>query len=269
MTRAELALRIRISQILISDMIKAGRFKVPIHLALGHEWLAVDLCGEMNPGDNLLLSHRNIAYYLARTQDLAGLVKAYQFGPYGSMNLIKPEKGIVYTSSILGGQFPVAVGISLADQVARMPSITYVLGGDGAIEEGAFYESLILASKLKLNVTFVIENNGWSMSSDVKSRRESICLSGLTEALNIDYDVFKYRESIFYWTEFNSLIDPPPRLIEAQIDTYGSKKGHYHHGAIDIDIDPEYPVLFEDESKAWSKELGREILKELKMEVGL
>ena len=271
MNREEQALRIRIGQILISDMIKAGQFKVPIHLAIGHEWLAVDLCNSMDQDDKMLLSHRNIAYYLAKTQDLAGLVKSYQNGLYGSMNLIKPERGIVYTSSILGGQFPVAVGVASAFKIAGKHSMTYVLGGDGAIEEGAFYESLVLAKKLDCNIAFIIENNGWSMSSNIKSRRERIDLSTLADSVGVDYDISNYRKSTQDCSSISgiNLYTCAPCVLEVKVDTFGSKNNHYHHGAIDLDIDPEYPVLFEDESKAWSRELGREILKELKMEVGL
>ena len=64
-------------------------------------------------------------------------------GKYGSMNLIHPEQGLVYTSSILGNNLCVASGIAKANQILEKkngtdPSVTIVVTGDGAMEEGAF-----------------------------------------------------------------------------------------------------------------------------------
>ena len=56
-----------------------------------------------------------------------GLMK----GKLGSMNLINPNYGIVYTSSILGNNFSVASGVSLSQKIRKYDGITIVLGGDG------------------------------------------------------------------------------------------------------------------------------------------
>src|SRR3989338_9313995 len=122
-------IRLRLSQMIVNEKCKSGEFKIPVHLALGHEALAIAVSSIMQGKDKLLLSHRNIAYNLARAPLLpimneyflkpAGLAK----GRFGSMNLINPRRGVAYTSSILGNQFAIAVGISMAEKLFDGKSI--------------------------------------------------------------------------------------------------------------------------------------------------
>ena len=54
-------LRLRISMLLINELIKKKTFSVPIHLALGHEAIAVAVAAAMQPADRLLLTHRSVS----------------------------------------------------------------------------------------------------------------------------------------------------------------------------------------------------------------
>lgn len=105
---------------IINEKIKIGNFNIPIHLALGHEAIAVAVDSIMEEDDQLVLSHRNIHYHLARTKLLKPELDEYLLkkdgvaaGQLGSMNLANEEKNIVYTSSILGNNLAVAAGIAL------------------------------------------------------------------------------------------------------------------------------------------------------------
>ena len=109
-------LRIRLGQIVINEEYKKGNFKIPIHLAFGHESIAVAISNIMENNDKLILSHRNIAYNLAREGSLKPILDEYFLKPtglmkgqFGSMNLINPSKGVVYSSSILGNNFSVEI----------------------------------------------------------------------------------------------------------------------------------------------------------------
>ena len=75
------------------------------------------------------------------------------------MNLINTSKGIIYTSSILGNNFSVAIGVALAQKIHSTKGIAIVLGGDGSMEEGSFHESLLMAKSLKLACFIIIENS--------------------------------------------------------------------------------------------------------------
>ena len=138
---AEDAIRIRLSQILINEDYKSGKFKIPIHLAFGHEAIAVSVSNVLREEDKLILSHRNMAYNLARIGRIRPVIDEYYLketglaaGKLGSMNLINPEKNIIYSSSILGNNFPVSTGIAMSEKIKNKNGVTFVLGGDGGIE---------------------------------------------------------------------------------------------------------------------------------------
>ena len=138
-------LRLRLSQMAINEGIKRGKFKVPVHLAMGHEAIAVAVNAVMGDKDKLILSHRNLAYHLARSCPLKSIVDEYLLKPTGlnrgrsgSMNLANPKRGIVYASSILGNNFPVAVGVAMAEKMLSRKGLTIVLGGDGSIKKALF-----------------------------------------------------------------------------------------------------------------------------------
>ncbi|MEK9180183.1 MAG: thiamine pyrophosphate-dependent enzyme [Patescibacteria group bacterium] len=202
---AEEVIRLRLSQMIVNEEHKKGQFKIPLHLGMGHEAVAVAVSEIMEKGDNLLPTHRNIAYNLARTGALRPLLHEYLLKPTGlnkgrsgSMNLLNPERGIVYTSSILGNQFPVAVGLAKAGKMAGKNNVTIVMGGDGSIEEGTFYESMLMARSLNLPVIFIIENNDWSMSTRISERRCHIDLSLFAESLDIRYVHLDGNDPYFY-----------------------------------------------------------------------
>lgn len=226
-------LRLRLSQMIVNEEYKASKFKIPIHLAFGHEAIAVAVSHIMKEEDRLILSHRNIAYNLARHGSLRPILDEYFLkssglmgGKLGSMNLINPEKGILYSSSILGNNFSVAVGVSMAQKISSDKGITIVLGGDGAIEEGSFHESLLMFKSLNLSALVVIENNEWSMSTHIKERRCPINLAKLAESFDIKYtklsgnDPYEYIEELRKLREY-SLINNTPVCIEVAVTTFG------------------------------------------------
>ena len=102
-------LRVRISQMIINEGNKQIPFKCPVHLALGHEAIAVALAAVRKANDRFLLTHRNLHYNLALSSSLKKKIDEYRGseageagGKLGCMNLYNEEAGIVYTSSILG-----------------------------------------------------------------------------------------------------------------------------------------------------------------------
>ena len=229
-------IRLRLSQMIVNEKCKSGEFKIPVHLALGHEALAIAVSSIMQGKDKLLLSHRNIAYNLARAPLLpimneyflkpAGLAK----GRFGSMNLINPRRGVAYTSSILGNQFAIAVGISMAEKLFDGKSITIVIGGDGAIEEGIFYESLVMSRSLGVPLLFLIENNGWSMATKIEERRKTINLRALTGSLGVKYTRLSGNDPYEYINKLQKLRasiikEKNPYCVEVKITTLGDWRG--------------------------------------------
>ncbi len=183
-------LRLRIGQQIINERYKKGDFKPPIHLAFGHEAVALAVSEAMTANDQLILSHRNIHYNLARSSSLKKEIDEYLLSPdglgggqLGSMNLACAEHGVPYTSSILGNNLPVSAGFALAQNQKKQDGVLFVVTGDGAMEEGSFYESIVFMKTFKLPVVIVVEDNGWSLATRIPERRSNIDVAGMATAL--------------------------------------------------------------------------------------
>ena len=165
-------LRLRATQLEINKRLSSGAFKVPIHLGLGHEAVAVTCVAALGASDTIFLTHRNIHFQIALGASLEDLENEYLLKPtglangkLGSMNLMNPRSGNIYTSNILGNNLAVALGAGLATSISGSSDVSWVITGDGAIEEGVFYESLLLSASLRLPIVYLIENNDWSLAT--------------------------------------------------------------------------------------------------------
>ena len=207
-----LALKLRLWQMEINEELKKRRFKVPVHLGLGTEALVVAVASVIQPGDNLLLTHRNAAFNLVLADDPKSVVREYEgqenglaFGRLGSMNLANPESGVVYSSSILANNISVACGCAYGQRITRTHNFTVVLTGDGAIEEGAFYEGLVFARSHSLPLMVVVDNNDYSMASTTSERRCEIDLALFCESIGVNYLKLAANDVQSYAAEFEAL----------------------------------------------------------------
>lgn len=187
-------LRLRRWQHIVNEGMKKGEIKLAVHMAFGHEAIAVAVSEVMQPEDMLVLSHRNIAYNLAREGSLKASYDEYRQLPsglsgarLGTMNMANPERGVVYTSSILGNNMPVACGLAMSRAMLGKPGIVVVLTGDGAMEEGTFYESLDISKSQKLRNVIVVENNKYAMASTISDRRCPIAIDKMCAAMDVPY----------------------------------------------------------------------------------
>lgn len=230
---ADQLIRVRLAQQIVNERYKNGDFKIPIHLAFGHEAIAVAVDRIMGVNDQLILSHRNIHYNLARIKSLTKILAEYYLkkgglaqGKLGSMNLANSAKNIIYTSSILGNNLSVATGLALGKKIQKTGGIVIVVTGDGAIEEGSFYETLVLLGSLNLKVLIVVENNRWSLATRIDQRRCPINLKDFCSALNMGYqkiknnDVFSYIDKIKVIRN-RILKDCRPFCLEVELHTLG------------------------------------------------
>src|SRR5437588_6508065 len=86
----------------------------------------------------------------------------------GSMHMLSNELGLLGGNAIVAAQMPIAAGVALASQYQGEDSVTVCFFGDGAVDEGAFHESLNLASIWQLPVVYICENNQYSMGMAVQ-----------------------------------------------------------------------------------------------------
>lgn len=187
-------IRLRYFHHLLNEMLKKKQFDIPIHLGFGHEAVAVGLQIISHEEDAVCLTHRNAAYNLAFSKSLSSVIPHYKLqntpvgaGAMASMNLAMDGTSITYTSSILGNNLPVAAGIAMNRELSARQGVVFVATGDGAMEEGVFWETMIFARSHNLKLVIIVENNDYSMSSTIDQRRSPIDLSKICEGVGVEY----------------------------------------------------------------------------------
>ncbi len=151
----------------IREEYPADEIKTPVHLCVGAEAIAAGVLECLGTEAKIFGSYRNHGIYLARTGDtdgffaeLYGKASGCAGGKAGSMHLTSPEKGLMMTSAVVGTTIPVAVGAAFANAYRDERSPVAVFFGDGAFEEGAFWESINFACLHRLRILFICEDNG-------------------------------------------------------------------------------------------------------------
>ena len=162
-------LRIRKLEERVAELISRGEIICPCHLYIGEEAVAAGICANLRKDDWVFSTHRSHGHYIAKGGDvkalmaeLYGKATGCSRGRGGSMHLASPEVGLPGSSAIVAGTIPLAVGAALAFSTQKKDSVSVAFFGDGAANEGVWYESLNFASLKKLPVIFVCENNLYS-----------------------------------------------------------------------------------------------------------
>ena len=174
----ESMLRIRLVEESIADKYSEQKMRCPTHLSIGQEAIAVGVCANLTSQDQVLSTHRAHAHYLAKggclnsmMAEIYGKASGCSKGMGGSMHLIDTSVGFMGSTAIVGNTIPVAVGLALEKKLTRKKSIACVFFGDGATEEGAFYESVNFAIIHSLPILFICENNLYSVYSGLEVRQ--------------------------------------------------------------------------------------------------
>jgi pyruvate dehydrogenase E1 component alpha subunit len=145
------------------------------HLADGAEASIVGSLAALRPDDQLLTTYRCHGYPVVLGTDpkammaeiygrSTGLCKGYG----GSMHLTDVERGFLGTSGIVGQGIPHAAGAAYAAQISGRGQVVLCFFGDGASKQGAFHETLNIASLWKLPIVFVMENNSYNVHTRVE-----------------------------------------------------------------------------------------------------
>jgi pyruvate dehydrogenase E1 component alpha subunit len=152
--------------------------KTPVHLSIGQEAIVVGVCRALPPGTKTFGTYRNHALYLTVTGDaegffgeLYGRLTGPGKGKAGSMHLADQRRGLMATSAVVGTTIPVAVGAALAHAYRGSEGLVVSFFGDGAVEEGVFWESLNFACLRRLRVLFVCEDNGLAIHTPTSERQ--------------------------------------------------------------------------------------------------
>ena len=139
---------------------------------IGQEAIAVGVVAALEKTDYVLPLHRNLGVFTTRGVDLDRLLRqllgregGFTAGRDRSFHFGALEHGIVGMISHLGAMLPVADGLALAGRLRGEDRVVAVFSGDGGTSEGDFHEALNLAAVWRLPVIFLVENNGWGLST--------------------------------------------------------------------------------------------------------
>lgn len=182
---------IRRSEEKIIEHYSEDEMKTPMHMSMGGEAIAAGVCHALKKKDQVFGTYRSHAVYLAKTQDINnffaemyGKNTSLLRGKGGSMHLCAPDYGFMGTSAIVGSIIPVAAGAAFANKRRKNNKIVAVFFGDGATDEGVFWESLNVASLMKLPILFVCEDNGLAVHTPTSKRHGFSSISDIVSKFN-------------------------------------------------------------------------------------
>ena len=194
---------------------------------IGQEAVSVGIANALEKDEYILPLHRNLGVFTSRGIPLKrlfcqfqGKLSGFTKGRDRSFHFGSNEHHLVGMISHLGPQLAVADGISLADVLEKKERVTVVFSGDGGASEGDFHEALNVAAVWKLPVIFIIENNGYSLSTPIseQSASKSFADKGLAygiETMQINGNNILETYHVIKDTAEKIRKSPRPVLIEA------------------------------------------------------
>lgn len=168
----------------VFEFYKRGLMPGLAHLYLGEEAVAAGVCGALEERDYIGSTHRGHGHLVSRGADLnkmmaeiLGKETGYSKGKGGSMHIMALDKGILGANGIVSGEIPIAAGSAYASKLMGTDEVTVAFFGDGASNEGTFHETLNMAAAWDLPIVFVIENNLYGISVDIRKVTKEHCLA--------------------------------------------------------------------------------------------
>ena len=176
------------------NMGKMGGF---LHLYIGQESIAVGCASLMGEHDHMITAYRCHAHALAVGMnmnecmaELYGKATGCSKGKGGSMHFFAPDKNFWGGHGIVAGQTPLGLGLGYGLKYNGHKGSALCFMGDGAVNQGAFHESLNIAGLFNIPVVYIIENNGYSMgTSQKRSSAYKDCLAQRADGYDIDWDL--------------------------------------------------------------------------------
>jgi len=253
----------------------------------GQEAISVGVAEALEQEDTILTMHRNLGVFTARGVRLnqlfaqfLGKKEGFTQGRDRSFHFGTKEHNIIGMISHLGAQMGVADGVGLANKLNKKPSIAAVFTGDGGASQGEFHEAINVAAVWDLPVLFIVENNGWGLSTP--SKEQFACSSFQTKGIGYgisasSIDGNNYLEVIAEVKKIAEKIRKTgkPHLLEMKTfrirgheEASGTK--YYPKGLIEQWEEKDPVVLFEkylEEVKLWEHHDITEIHKEINHQI--
>ncbi len=251
------ALRIRMVEEKIIELYPTDLIQSPVHLSIGQEAVAVGLCQNLTVTDWIFINYRGHAFYLSKGGSLPGFFAelmgrktGISGGKAGSMHLAAPEVGIIGASAVVASTISHAVGAALAAKIQGVNRVCVANFGDGAIEQGVFYESLNFAALHKLPVLFLCEDNGLAIHA-FKEERQAFNLEKLVISFSMPYVKIEEGYDFEKIAEISKLVIDDIRKNGSPIFLHIKTARYYEHVGPGLDFSHGYRS--ENSITAWKK----------------
>ncbi len=168
----------------VFEFYKKGMMPGLAHLYMGEEAVATGVCAALKEDDYIGSTHRGHGHLVARGAELnkmmaeiLGKEGGYSKGKGGSMHIMAMDKGILGANGIVGGEIPIATGAAYSAKYRGTDQVAVSFFGDSACNEGTFHESINMAAAWNLPIIYVIENNLYGISVDIRDVTNTLNLA--------------------------------------------------------------------------------------------
>ena len=168
---------IRVTEEKIAEIYFTDKVKSPVHLSIGQEAIAAGACMALAADDVVFSNYRGHAHYIAKGgglntmwAELYGKANGHAGGKAGSMHLVDTSVNFMPASAIVASAVSNAVGYALALKMRGENAHVVCFHGEGAADEGVFWETLNFAALKQIPILFICENNGYAIYSKQQNR---------------------------------------------------------------------------------------------------
>lgn len=219
-------LKIRRTESRIIEIYPSDKIQSPVHLSVGQEAISAGTCLAMKPGDHIYGTYRGHGIYIAKGGDLGkmfaelyGKDTGCARGRGGSMHLVAPEVGLMGCSAVVASLIPVATGDALASSLQGRKRVAVAFFGDGAVDEGIFFESANFAALKNLPILYLCENNGYAIHSKVSDRHKQTDIYKMAEGVGLKGRRWDGNDADLVFDKVSAALNSiraggPPRLLE-------------------------------------------------------